>query len=98
MRPRTVEFHPHAIAEARTAREWYASRNSLAAAAFVDELDRAVVRITEAPKRWPAYLHGTRRYLLRRFPFSLVYRQRGSVLTVVAVVHAKRRPGYWRDR
>lgn len=64
----------------------------------MDELDRAVERIAEAPTRWPAHLHGTRRYLLRRFPFSLVYREVGPILTVVAVVHAKRRPGYWRDR
>ena len=98
LRLTTVEFHPKAIAEARAAREWYASRNNPAADAFIEEIDRGVRHIAAAPTRWPTYLHGTRRYLLRRFPFSLVYRQLGSVVTIVAVAHAKRRPGYWRDQ
>lgn len=55
-------------------------------------------RIVEAPDRWPMYTHGTRRYLLRRFPFSVVYRVSGIAITVVAVVHGKRRPGYWKSR
>ena len=94
----TLEFHPQAIAEARAARKWYATRSENAADAFVAELDRAVARIIESPSRWPAHVHGTRRYLLRRFPFSLVYRVTGSVITVVAVSHGKRRPGYWKTR
>jgi hypothetical protein len=50
-------------------------RNETAAEAFLAELDRAVELISESPMRWPNYLHGTRRFLLRRFPFGVVYRQ-----------------------
>lgn len=32
------------------------------------------------------------------FPYRVVYFVEHEVLTIVAVAHAKRRPGYWRDR
>jgi len=55
-------------------------------------------KILEAPERWPEHLQGTRRFLLHRFPFSIVYRLKGDVIEVVAIAHAKRRPGYWKRR
>ncbi len=45
-------------------------------------------------ERWPEYLSGTRRYLLHHFPFSIVYLDDPDALTIVAVSHNKRRPGY----
>ena len=50
------------------------------------------------PNTWPAFDHGTRRFLLRRFPFSLLYRVELTRLVIVAVAHAHRRPGYWKQR
>ena len=32
------------------------------------ELDLAIDQICQWPDRWATYLHGTRRYLLKRFP------------------------------
>ena len=96
--PYRVEIHPDAIQEAAAAVEWYASRSRQAAEAFTVELDRAVEIISESPDRYPTYLHATRRYLLRRFPFTVIYRVRPSVVQVVAIAHGKRRPGYWRER
>lgn len=32
------------------------------------------------------------------FPYRVVYFVEGDLLKIVAVAHAKRRPGYWRDR
>jgi len=43
--------HPEAIAEARAARKWYESRNAELAEAFMAELDWAIERIEEAPRR-----------------------------------------------
>lgn len=90
--------HPEAIAEARAARQWYESRNAEAAEAFVAELDAALQRIGEAPRTWPPYLAGARRYLLRRFPFFVVFRDVDDRVQIVAIAHARRRPGYWIGR
>lgn len=87
--------HPEAIAEARAAREWYHARNPEAAEAFMAEPDVAIERIEEAPQRWASYLAGTRRYLLRRFPFFVVFRESEESVQIVAVA---RRAGYWIGR
>jgi toxin ParE1/3/4 len=61
-------------------------------------LSSAFDDISYAPRLWPKYLHGTRRLVLQRFPFSVVYLDNANVVNVVAVAHNKRRPGYWKDR
>ncbi len=93
-----VDFHPEAVAEARAAYAWYERRDPRAAAAFLGELDHAVARVLESPRAWPAFLGRSRRCLFDRFPFFLVYRKFDDRIEVLAVAHAKRRPGYWRDR
>lgn len=96
--PRPVEFFDDAMVEARAAYMWYRKRSEVAAARFHDEFSRAITAIRSAPEAWPPYVHETRRYLFRRFPFYLVYRMTSEEIQVVAVVHARRRPGYWKDR
>ncbi|MCU0727227.1 MAG: type II toxin-antitoxin system RelE/ParE family toxin [Planctomycetes bacterium] len=98
MTGRSILFHPEAVEEARAARLWYGERNEDAAVAFMTELDRAVGAVRAEPSAWPPCLAGTRRHVLRRFPYSLIYRKTGSTIVVVAVAHASRRPGYWRGR
>jgi len=93
-----LELHPAALAEAEEAAAWYAERDPRVAARFAEELDAALERIAEAPHRWPVYIHGTRRVRLTRFPYLVPYREETSRILVVAVAHAKRKPGYWRKR
>jgi plasmid stabilization system protein ParE len=96
--PRTVEFLDEALEEAEAATRWYADRSPTAATAFTDEIDTAIAEINSLPLAWPAYHHDTRRFLLRRFPYSVVYRVSERLILVVAVAHAHRRPGYWTKR
>ena len=93
-----VELHPKALIEARAAFEWYRERSFSAAAAFLAEIDVAINEIAASPERWPGFLHQTRRFLQHRFPFSVVYRVTDATIQVVAFAHARRRPGYWRER
>jgi plasmid stabilization system protein ParE len=95
----TLEFHPEADAEAESAVDQCTETSVAAAEGFLDELDRAMEHIREAPDRWASYLHGTRRYLMKRFPFIVVYRERPeTIIEIVAIAHGHRRPGYWRQR
>ena len=98
MARRAVQFHPEAIAEARAVAQWYRERNTSAADAFLSELNRAVEKISETPEMWPLYAGGTRRLLLRRFPFSVIYREVSGNIEVVAIAHGRRKPGYWKTR
>ena len=93
-----VRFHPAAAQEAESAYDWYAVRNPTAAEVFREELAHAVAAVTNNPLTWPRYGRRARRYVLPRFPFSLVYRLRGDEVEIIAVAHGRRRPGYWRSR
>lgn len=93
-----VEFHPAALREVEAAQGWYEGRSLFAASAFVRELSAAIRRLRDAPNRYPTALAGTRRILLERFPFTIYYRVQPNALTIVAVAHQKRRPGYWAAR
>ncbi len=94
----SVRLHPDAIAEAKAAYEWYAEHNCSAANAFISELDHAISQIQTGPERWTIHLHGTRKFLLRRFPYGVVYRITEAAIQVIAVAHGRRRPGYWKSR
>ena len=50
------------------------------------------------PDTWPIYLHGTWRYLLDRFPYSVIYREKSGVIQIIAMAHHRRKPGYWSKR
>lgn len=41
---------------------------------------------------------GTRSRLVKGFPFSVVYRASSTEILIVAVVHHRRKPGYWLSR
>lgn len=84
--------------EAEAARQWYEGKSPEAAAAFVAELDIAIESIQTAPELYPPYLYETRRYLMRRFPYLIVYRTTVAAIQVLAVAHERRRPGYWKTR
>ena len=98
MPPRLIDLHPEALAEARETYLWYRERSPGAAELFIAELDHAIDSISEAPHRWPPYLHGTRRFLLHRFPYAVIYRELGEKTQIVAVAHGRRKPGYWKYR
>jgi plasmid stabilization system protein ParE len=95
---REIEYLEEALAEAEAAARWYAERSATAAVAFSDELDAAESAIARLPDVGPRFDDGTRRYLLRRFPFSVIYRVESRRVLIVAVAHGHRRPGYWKSR
>jgi len=99
MPSKSVELHEEASAEYDAAFDWYLERSPDAALRFDAEVDRALAEIIQAPQRWAAGPHGTRRFLLRQFPFTLIYQERTSgEIQVLALAHTSRKPGYWKGR
>jgi len=95
---RELEYLDEALQEAEAAARWYAERSDTAAVGFSDEVDAAESAIARLPEAWPRFDYGTRRSLLRRYPFSIIYRVEADRVLIVAVAHGHRRPGYWKSR
>lgn len=93
-----VEFHPLAAEESQAAELWHREQDEIASTRFQRELARVLNVISERPWADSPYLDQTKRVLFRRFPYFIVYRPRLEDVQVIAVAHARRRPGYWRKR
>ncbi|MGA8431786.1 MAG: type II toxin-antitoxin system RelE/ParE family toxin [Candidatus Sulfotelmatobacter sp.] len=97
-RSKPYRLHPLAWLEIEGGENWYRQHSLDASLDFIAEVSEAIKSIREAPNRWAMHLHGTRRFVLDRFPFSIVYLDTEDLVSVVAVAHSKRKPGYWKIR
>jgi plasmid stabilization system protein ParE len=93
-----VRFHREAEEELTEAENWYYARSEVAAQAFALEIDHAIRSIADAPLRWPRGMRGERRFVLDRFPYTVLYRVKTDHVFITAIAHQSRRPGYWRHR
>ena len=91
-----IQIAPDAEGDIADAFNWYAKRNALIADAFRSEVFVAIERITERPLAKPADAEGNCRRPLRRFPYSVVYEVLERTVTILAIAHHRRKPGYWR--
>jgi plasmid stabilization system protein ParE len=96
---RTIELHEEAAADYDAAFDWYLEHSAEAARAFDAEFEHALGQIARNPERWARGSYQTHRFLLRRFPYLVVYRELGPItVQVLAVAHTSRRPDYWKNR
>src|SRR5579885_763102 len=94
----SITYHEGAVQDVKRGTIWYREHSPRAAADFIDEIGRAAELIRKAPERWPKGKSGTRRFLLWRFPYTLIYSYKDSVVTIWAVAHGSRKPDYWAPR
>jgi plasmid stabilization system protein ParE len=95
---RPIEILEAAAREFDEAFDWYAERSHGAAIGFASALDRVLEKILADPKRFGRTYAGCQYCKLDRYPYCAIYLHSDANVTVVAIAHAKRRPGYWRDR
>jgi plasmid stabilization system protein ParE len=95
-------FHSEAADEYLAATRYYLDHASpLVAAAFVAEIEAAIQTLLAFPTTWRIIEEPQiRRYLLRRFPYSVYYRGEPEQerVSIYAVMHFSKLPGYWRHR
>lgn len=98
-----IELHPEASRELAAAADWYETRQIGLGGAFLSEIAKAFDTISESPRVWPAWpgrrrASAVRRFVLVRFPYSIAYSLKEEGVVIIGIVHARRRPGYWRRR
>ena len=91
-------FHPDVVLEVKASYRWYQEQASGLGEDFVHELEDAYQAIEELPETWPKFHKGFRRFLLSKFPFSVIYSSEQKLPYIVAVMHNSRKPGYWVER
>jgi plasmid stabilization system protein ParE len=98
MKPKGLRILSEAREEINEAFDWYFQRNPGAAEAFLAEVRRSFQQIVSHPQLYPAFTKNTRRRVVEGFLYSVIFQMKDGVIVIVAVAHAKRRPGYWNER
>lgn len=91
-------FHPDAEAEFDRGVEYYEQRQPGLGLEFAEEVYATISRIIQYPDAWSALSKNSRRCLINRFPYGIIYQVKSQHLRIVAVAHLHRRPDYWRKR
>lgn len=93
-----ITWHGRALVELQDIAEYYEGQQAGLGDAFLAEVDRSVTQIEMFPEAWPKVSDRSRRIRTRRFPYGLVYQLHPDRITLLAVMHLRRKPGYWRNR
>jgi hypothetical protein len=91
-------FHPDAEAEFDKTVEYYEQLQLGLGIEFAEEIYATITRIIQYPDGWSALSKNSRRCLVNRFPYGVVYQIKSRSLRIIAVAHLHRRPGYWKER
>lgn len=94
-----IRFRPAAARELAADLRYYERDHPGRGRRFVLAVDEVVRQIAESPERFPILFEpDIRSAKVHRFPYRVVYVVVAPHIDVLAVAHAKRRPGYWRRR
>ena len=91
-------LHPAALAELVEAAGFYEAQATGLGLDFFHEVERILRILEDDPEVASVFDPPYRRYLCRRFPFAVVYRIVEEEVRALAVMHQRRRPGYWKSR
>jgi toxin ParE1/3/4 len=92
------EFHPEALTEYEAAAAYYAQHENGLDLRFIAAVEQAVKKILESPNQWRVLEGDVRRCLTRVFPYAVLYTIELDYVLIIAVMHCRREPGYWRHR
>ena len=91
-------FHPEADAEFAEAVHYYAEIAPELGARFYREMERLIRDVCAHPDRFREFDPAARRHFSAQFPYAVIYLEKPDHVWIVAIMHMKRKPGYWRDR
>jgi toxin ParE1/3/4 len=93
-----VSFHPEALNEFLESARYYESQQPNLGHRFVDAVREAIHRIAAHPLLYHVVEGNVRQCQVLRFPYGIIFRVKADRIEIVAVMHLRRQPGYWKER
>ncbi len=94
----TFSFHPEAKSELNEAVDYYEKCESGLGYDFAIEVFACIQNIINYPTAWPVIEENVRHCLVNRFPYGVIYSIEQDEIFILAVMHLRRHPDYWKDR
>jgi len=91
-------FHAAADEEYAQAAAYYAGISPELGQRFYDHIERLILDIRREPGRYRWFDRPLRRHFSNVFPYAVLYVDQPDRVLIIAIMHMKRRPGYWRAR
>lgn len=91
-------FHPEAAEEYAEAALYYSQIDRKLGGRFYEEMERVIRDIRRYPKRFRRFDPPAQRHFSNVFPYGVIYVEQAERIWILAVMHMKRRPGYWKSR
>ncbi len=98
MQIRKVRFFAAARAELHAETKYYAAIDPELATQFVAAIERILSMALAFPLSGTPAPDDSRKLVVKRFPYNVVYRIVNDGVMIVAIAHHAREPGYWRGR
>ncbi len=91
-------FHPEAKLELNQAVDYYNNCQPSLGLDFLREIYISIQNILAYPQAWTQLSKSTRRCLVNRFPFGIIYQNNDNCIYIIAIMQLNRKPDYWQQR
>jgi len=93
-----IEFLEQAYLEYQEAIDYYELQFEGLSKKFIDEITRVLEIAKKYPKSFSNYSGHTKKAVLNKFPFNVIYAVIRNKIYVIAIAHQHRKPSYWAER
>jgi len=93
-----LRFHPEADFEMMEAAVMYEKLQHDLGKRFLSEVQNALTHIQINSQLYPVIYRDVRKCMTKTFPFNVLFRRAGDQIVIMAVMHQKRHPDYWKRR
>ena len=97
-KPKKVVYHPEAFEEFIEAAEYYEVCSPGLGNRFIDSIEKGVSHLLQNAFLYKPDKLGRRKYIIKKFPYLLIYKIKDNCIFILAAAHAARKPGYWKYR
>jgi toxin ParE1/3/4 len=91
-------FHPEAQVEMVESAKYYEAEQEELGKRFLEAVRTAARRVCLSPAIYQRVQDDIRQCSVDRFPFGIVFREERDHIQIIAVVHFRRDPDYWKRR
>ena len=87
-----IIIRPEAEQDLTAVFDWYEDRRRGLGFDFLLQVDAALRLIARDPEMWAAGYRGTRKHLIKRFPYKIIYIIEKPKIIIIGVIHGRRSP------
>ena len=97
-KPYRIEISNDAEVDFDKSYEYYFQKHPKVADAFFKIINLGIENIKQNPNSYPIAHADLRKYTITKFPFTIYYRIKDSVIQIIAIFHNSRNPEIWNKR